>query len=137
MDGVAVVLVQHVVQVPGEDPEGRLGQGPRHGVRVGDGHDRVGSAVDEEHRQRGAGLGESGGDLRPHGPDREQRLPPEPTLPGQWVVQEGVHVPRVAAHPLGRIAHLGFGGAGRELRVDPFLGEQRSTGEHERVEELR
>jgi hypothetical protein len=37
VNGVAIVLVQYVVQVPGEDPEGRLGQSLRHGVRVGHG----------------------------------------------------------------------------------------------------
>jgi hypothetical protein len=57
VDGVAVVLVEHVVQVPGEDPEGRVGQGLRDGVRVGYGHDWVGSSVDEEHWQGRAGLG--------------------------------------------------------------------------------
>lgn len=50
VDGVAVMLVQHVVQVSGEDPERLEGQDLRDGLRVGHGHDRVGLAVDEEHR---------------------------------------------------------------------------------------
>jgi hypothetical protein len=92
VNGVAVVFVQHVVQGSAEDPEGRLGHGRRSGVRVGHGHDRVGPTVDEGYRQVRSGLGESGGDLHPCGLDGEQRLPPEPALPSQRVVQQGVHV---------------------------------------------
>lgn len=65
VDGVAVVLVEHVVQVTREDPQCRERQRLRDGPGVVDRDDPVGFTVDEQGRYCGVPGGEAGGDVRP------------------------------------------------------------------------
>ena len=103
MDGVPVVLVQHVVQVVRELVHG--GPGQLGGDRPGDAdrHDRVRPAVDEEDGYVGAAGGHARGHVRHAAARRQQGLPAEPALPRERIVQQRVDVLGMGAQRLGRV----------------------------------
>ena len=90
--GVAVVLVEHVVQIARERRQRRVRQRGCDVSGVRERHDRVGLAVHEQHGSIRPSSGETGLDLRPDLGDGQHCLASKASLVDQRIVEQGMDI---------------------------------------------